>query len=122
VADSKTYGDSDPTFAWTYSGFKGTDDETNSNITGSANCSRTAGQTVAGSPYTITCTAGSPGDLAAPNYDFQTGDTADFTIDKLDTTGSITAQDKTYDNTTAAVLSARTVDNRVGTDDVTLDG
>ena len=46
-------------------------------ITGAADCSRTSGENVLGSPYTITC---APGDLDAANYTFVTGDTADFTI------------------------------------------
>jgi hypothetical protein len=41
---------------------------------------------VAGSPYTITC---APGTLAAPNYSFATGSTANFTIDPASTTTAL---------------------------------
>ena len=74
---SKTYGDADPAFTYTFSGFQFSDDASNSGITGAADCSRTSGEIVLGSPYTITC---APGDLDAANYTFVTGDTADFTI------------------------------------------
>jgi hypothetical protein len=83
VASSKTYGDGDPAFSWTLSGFEPGDDATNAGITGSATCTRTPGETVAGSPYTITC---APGTLAAANYDFTTGTTADFTVDPMTVT------------------------------------
>ena len=62
----------DPTFAWTYSGFITGQNAGNVTITGGASCSRTSGESVAGSPYTITCT---PGDLSAANYSFATGST-----------------------------------------------
>ena len=48
-------------------------------ISGLADCHRTSGETVAGSPYTITC---DPGTLSSANYSFATGTTADFTINK----------------------------------------
>src|SRR5204862_441888 len=75
VAASKTYGANDPAFTWTYSGFQGTDTAGNSNITGSANCIRVSGETVASSPYAITC---APGGLSSPNYSFTTGNTANI--------------------------------------------
>ena len=62
-ANSKTYGDAEPTLTATLSGFVGTDNAGNSGITGSAACTRTAGESVAGSPYTITC---APGSLLLP--------------------------------------------------------
>ncbi|MFZ5854973.1 MAG: S8 family serine peptidase [Chloroflexota bacterium] len=81
VANSKTYGASDPSFAYTLSGFQFTEDATSAGVTGSASCTRTSGETVAGSPYTITCT---PGTLAAANYSFATGATASFTINRAE--------------------------------------
>ncbi len=83
VAASKVYGMDDPTFTWTFSGFAGSNNAGNSGITGSAACTRTPGNTVAGSPYTITC---APGTLLAPNYSFVTGSTALFTITKANQT------------------------------------
>jgi len=77
VANSKVFGTLDPALSATLSGFQFSDDSTNSGITGSASCSRTAGETVLGSPYTITC---APGTLSAANYVFATGTTAAFTI------------------------------------------
>jgi hypothetical protein len=85
VANTKIYGADDPTFTATLSGFVGTDNASNSGITGSASCTRTTGEDVNGSPYTINCT---PGTLEAPNYSFLTGATAGFTINKA---SSVTA-------------------------------
>ena len=46
---SKTYGDADPAFTYTFSGFQFSDNAGNSSITGTGSCSRTPGQSVAGS-------------------------------------------------------------------------
>jgi hypothetical protein len=78
-AASKTYGDADPAFSATLAGFRLGDNEQNSGITGSASCTRSAGESVAGSPYAISCT---PGSLSAPNYTFEAGAGAGFTIGK----------------------------------------
>ena len=48
-------------------------------VSGSATCTRTSGESVAGSPYTITC---APGSLTAANYSFVTGQHGQFTITK----------------------------------------
>src|SRR4030095_6753183 len=48
-------------------------------ITAASSCTRTAGEDVNGSPYTINCT---PATLDAPNYSFVAGAPADFTINK----------------------------------------
>jgi hypothetical protein len=93
VANSKTYGSSDPGLTATFSGFQFSDNAGNSSITGSASCTRAAGETVAGSPYTITCT---PNSLAAPNYTFATGSTASFTINKAVLSVNAVASSKTY--------------------------
>jgi hypothetical protein len=93
VANSKTYGDSDPAFGYSLSGFAGSDNAGNSGITGTGSCTRTAGETVAGSPYTITCV---PGTLAAPNYSFVTGAIANFTINKKAASVTPSAAGKTY--------------------------
>jgi hypothetical protein len=67
---SKTYGTTDPTLTGTPSGFLATDGVT-------ATYSRTAGETVAGSPYTISATLSPAGVLG--NYAI-TYNTAGFTI------------------------------------------
>ncbi|MEQ1643361.1 MAG: FG-GAP-like repeat-containing protein, partial [Pyrinomonadaceae bacterium] len=93
VAATKVYGDADPAFAATYSGFLLSDNAGNSGITGLPSCTRTAGETVAGSPYTITC---APGTLAAPNYTFATGTTANFTITARPVTVTADAKTKVF--------------------------
>ncbi len=69
-AASKTYGDVDPAFTGTLSGFLAADGVT-------ASYSRTAGETVAGGPYTISATL-SPAAVLG-NYTI-TYNTASFTI------------------------------------------
>jgi len=69
-AASKTYGDADPTFTGTLTGFLSADSVT-------ADYSRTSGETVAGSPYTISAVLNPAGVLT--NYTI-TYNTADFTI------------------------------------------
>src|SRR2546430_6363407 len=92
-ANSKTYGDIDPAFAWTLSGFVNGQNATTALVTGAASCSRTAGESVAGSPYTITC---APGTLAAPNYDIATATTASFTINRAHPMTSASTTSNTY--------------------------
>ncbi len=116
VADSKTYGDLDPAFGWTYSGFITGEDETNVTITGDADCTRTAGETVAGSPYTITC---APGDLEADNYSFVTGTTAAFTIDKRLATWTTNDASKTYGEADPSPLTSGSGSNFLAADGVT---
>ena len=93
VAASKTYGATDPAFANTLSGFVNGEDTTTALVTGTTACTRTAGASVVGSPYTITCAAGT---LAAPNYSFVTGSTANFTIGKKTASVTPNAASKTY--------------------------
>ncbi len=69
-AASKTYGDGDPALTGTLSGFLAADGVT-------ATYSRTAGETVAGGPYTISATLSPAGVLG--NYTI-TYNTASFTI------------------------------------------
>jgi hypothetical protein len=102
VADSKTYGDADPAFSWTFSGFTSGEDATNVTISGAADCSRTEGETVAGGPYEITC---EPGDLEAANYSFTTGATANFTINKRFAAWNTDANSKTYGDTDPSPLT-----------------
>ena len=70
AAASKVYGAADPAFTGTLSGFLAADGVT-------ASYSRTAGETVAGGPYTISATLGPAGILG--NYSI-TYNTASFTI------------------------------------------
>src|SRR5207253_169785 len=69
-AATKVYGDADPTFTGTLSGFLAAD-----NVT--ATYSRTSGETVAGSPYTVSATLSPAGVLG--NYNI-TYNAAPFTI------------------------------------------
>jgi serine/threonine-protein kinase len=78
VAKSKIYGNPDPVLTYTFSGFRGGDGPTTSGITGAATMTRTAGETVLGSPYQIRVS--SIAGLSAPNYTFAIGATAGLTI------------------------------------------
>src|SRR5207248_876465 len=85
-AKSKTYGDTDPTLTGTLSGFLAADGVT-------ATYSRALGETVAGSPYTISATLSPAGVLG--NYQI-TYNTAEFTIDKKTASVTPNAKSKTY--------------------------
>ncbi|MEQ1762737.1 MAG: MBG domain-containing protein [Pyrinomonadaceae bacterium] len=116
VANSKTYGDPDPALAYTLSGFKFSQDATSAGVTGSGSCSRTLGETVAGGPYTITC---APGTLAAANYVFATGTTANFTINARLATWTTNPASKTYGDPDPAPLTTGSGSNFVAADNVT---
>ena len=94
-AASKTYGDVDPALTGTLNGFLAADGVT-------ATYSRTAGETVAASPYTISAVL-SPAAILT-NYTI-TYNTAHFTITRKSVTPSVTASDKTYDGTTTATAT-----------------
>src|SRR5205807_2145954 len=85
-AASKTDGDADPALTGTLTGFLAADGVT-------ATYSRAAGETVAGSPYTISATL-SPGGVLG-NYQI-TYNTAEFTIDKKTASVTPNAKSKTY--------------------------
>ena len=85
-AASKTYGAADPALTGTLSGFLAADGVT-------ATYSRTAGETVAGSPYTISATL-SPAAVLS-NYNI-TYNTASFTIDPKAASVTPNAASKTY--------------------------
>src|SRR5205814_642546 len=82
TADDKSrgYGDANPTFTASYSGFKNSETLATSGVTGSPSLTTTttATSSVAGSPYTITAAIGT---LAAGNYSFTFVD-GDLTITK----------------------------------------
>jgi len=84
---TKIYGDVDPTLTGTLSGFLGGDGVT-------ATYSRTAGETVAGSPYTISATLSAPGENL-DNYDI-TYNTAAFTITTKAASVTANSASKTY--------------------------
>ncbi len=83
---SKTYGDPDPTLTGTLSGFLAADAVT-------ATYSRTAGETVAGSPYTISAILSPAGVLG--NYTI-TYNTANFTINRKAASVTPNVASKTY--------------------------
>ena len=85
-AASKTYGAADPAFTGTLTGFLAADGIT-------ATYSRTSGETVAGSPYTISATLSPAGELG--NYDI-TYNTANFTINTKAASVTPNAASKTY--------------------------
>src|SRR5246127_2711631 len=85
-AKSKTYGDVDPALTGTLAGFLAADAVT-------ATYSRAPGETVAGSPYTISATLSPAGVLG--NYQI-TYNTADFTIDKKTASVTPNAKSKAY--------------------------
>jgi hypothetical protein len=85
-AASKTYGDADPTLTGTLSGFLVADGVT-------ATYSRTAGETVLGSPYTLSATL-NPAEVLS-NYDI-TYNTANFTINLKAASVTPNAASKTY--------------------------
>ncbi|MCX6545777.1 MAG: MBG domain-containing protein, partial [Acidobacteria bacterium] len=82
----KTYGDVDPALTGTLSGFLAAD-----NVT--AAYARTAGEAVAGSPYTISATLSPAGVLS--NYTITNAGAA-FTINKLAATWTTSPNSKTY--------------------------
>jgi uncharacterized protein YjbI with pentapeptide repeats len=119
---SKTYGEDDPEFTYSLSGFQFGEDADSAFVVGAADCSRVSGEDVGG--YAITC---APGGLAIEdgkpqNYLFATGASADLTIGPKPLTGSFTAANKPYDGNTSATVTSRSVAVVVGTDDVSLTG
>ncbi|MGZ4896937.1 MAG: MBG domain-containing protein, partial [Candidatus Angelobacter sp.] len=107
TAASKIYGTADPILSGTLSGFLATD-----NVT--ATYSRTAGETVLGSPYTISATLSPTGVLS--NYNI-TYNTANFTITPAAASVTPTAASKIY-GTADPVLSG-TLSGFLAADNVT---
>jgi uncharacterized repeat protein (TIGR01451 family) len=106
-AASKTYGDPDPTFAGSLSGFLAAD-------TVSATYTRTPGETVAGGPYTISATL-SPAN-ALGNYSV-TYNTASLTIARANASVTPNAASKIYG--TADPVLAGTLSGFLAGDNVT---
>ncbi|RNI29118.1 MBG domain-containing protein [Rufibacter latericius] len=86
IANSKTYGSSDPTLTGNLAGFL-----TSDNVT--ATYSRAKGETVTGGPYQISATLAPVGVLG--NYDI-TYNTASFTIGKKEASVVVAAKTKEY--------------------------
>ena len=113
--DAKTYGDS--TFALSATADSG--------LTVSYSSSDTSVATVAGSTVTIlkagvtTFTASQAGN---PQYAAATSVQQTLTVGAKSLTGSFTAANKTYDGTTAATVTGRSLTGKVGSDDVSLTG
>src|SRR5246127_1477184 len=97
-AKSKIYGAADPALTGTLTGFLAADGVT-------ATYSRTPGETVAGSPYTISATLSPAGVLG--NYQI-TYNTADFTIDKKTASVTPNAKSKTYGDVDPALTGTLT--------------
>src|SRR5439155_190530 len=95
---SKTYGDADPALTGTLTGFLGADGV-------SATYSRTAGETVADSPYTISATLSPAGVLG--NYNI-TYNTASFTITQRAASVTPNAANKTYGDADPALTGTLT--------------
>ena len=110
AGQSKVYGSSDPTFAYTVSGLQNTDTAATA-ITGGA-LGRAAGETVAGGPYAYTL-----GTLAAnSNYTLSLGGTNSFAITKANATFTVTPYSATYDGSakTATVGTITGVNGETG--------
>jgi hypothetical protein len=98
TADNQTmvYGGTVPTLTWTITGFVNGD--VPGQVTGAASCSiaGTTPYTVAGSPYTISCTQGT---LAQPNYTFTTFVAGQLMVTTATPTLSLVCPEVTYDGT-----------------------
>lgn len=104
---TKVYGDPDPTFTGTLTGFLAADGV-------SATYSRAAGETVAGGPYAISAVLSPAGVLS--NYDISYG-TADFTITTRPVSVTPDAASKVYGDSDPALTG--TLTNFVAGDGVT---
>jgi hypothetical protein len=92
---TRPYGDGNPAFAFTFSGFKNFDNPLSAGITGTAACSTAAlaSSPVADSPFSISCTGGS---LAAVNYDFTSFVDGQLTITRARLTVTADAKSRLY--------------------------
>src|SRR5258708_27896453 len=91
---SRFYGDANPAFTATLSGFKNGETLATSGVTGSANCTTTATPTSAvPGPYSINCTVGT---LAAGNYDFTPFNPGQVTLNQSHLTATADTQTHIY--------------------------
>src|SRR5438094_3891081 len=103
-AASKTYGDAEPTLTGKLSGFLAADGVT-------ATYSRAAGETVAGSPYTISATLSPAGVLG--NYTI-TYNTANSTINPTKASVTPNVASKTYGGTEPALTGTLKIGRAAG--------
>src|SRR5205814_9291409 len=91
VDASRLYGDANPSFTATLSGFANGETLATSGVSGAASCASAANasSSVAGTPYTIVCTQGT---LSAANYDFTPFVGGQPTVNRAHLT--VTADDK----------------------------
>lgn len=120
IADnqSKVYGAPIPALTFSGSGFA--NGETIYQLLGQPNLSTTATaqSSVTGGPYDIIV---SQGTLASGDYTF-TFVNGHLTVNQLGLNCRIQAGNKTYDGTTAALITSRALSDPIGTDDVSLVG
>src|SRR5258708_2745924 len=111
---SRFYGDANPAFTATISGFKNGETFATSGVTGRANCTPAATPTSAvPGPYSINCTAGT---LAAGNYDFTTFNSGQLTINQRLITATADPQTKIYGKSDPALTYKITSGNLVNGD------
>src|SRR5439155_17581681 len=101
---SREYGDANPSFLATLSGFKNGETLATSGVTGSASCSSpaTPSSAVSGNPYAITCSIGT---LAAGNYDFPTLVAGQLTITKAHLTVTAPSASREYGDANPSFLA-----------------
>ncbi len=112
--ESKVYGDDDPGFTLSYTGFRFDDDD--GDLDGTLSFTREAGESVGS--YLVT-----PSGLTSGNYaiTWEQG-TLSITVKEIGIGGTFTAEDKMYDGTTVAIIKddMLTLEGVVGNDDVIL--
>ncbi len=114
---SKTYGQSDPTFTYITSPAVGSVMANGLTISLTGALTRDAGETVAGSPYTIRI-----GTLSNSNYTISCTSKS-FSITPLAITGNFTVgASKVYDGNTSIVILTRTLAGVLSPDDVSIGG
>ncbi|WVN40957.1 MBG domain-containing protein [beta proteobacterium MWH-UniP1] len=107
---SRVYGDANPTFSQTITGYVNGENATSANVTGSATGSSAATATSNVGSYTIT---GSTGNLAAANYSFTAADGA-LTVNQRPITVTAAAKTKIYGETDPSLTYSVAADG-VGT-------
>jgi len=116
---SRPYGQTNPAFVATYSGFVNNESETMSNVlTGAPAFDTLATNNSPVGQYLVWPTNGT---LAASNY-FLVFTNGVLTVDPAIVTGAVTVADKLYDGTSSATIAGYQLDGIVGNDAVTLAG
>jgi hypothetical protein len=117
-AKSRTYGDANPAFTASYSGFKNGETLVTSGVTGSPSLTVTAtpSSPVSGSPYAITAGVGT---LAATNYSF-TPVNGQLTLNAAPLTVTTVNKSKTYGDTFNPANYSGTVTGQKNGDSITI--